>query len=122
MTVTKEQVIEYLDGLSTYEIMQLIGGLQDTTGIKPAAVVRPGPGPKKEEPVEEQIEFDVKLVSFADKKMQVIKEVRSQTGLGLKEAKELVESLGVIREALDKEEAETLAKAIREAGGEVELK
>jgi large subunit ribosomal protein L7/L12 len=121
MTITKEQAIEYLDGLSTYEIMSLIGGLQDTTGIKPPVAIQQGP-PPKQEVVEEQTEFDVKLVSFADKKMAVIKEVRSQTGLGLKEAKELVESLGVIREAVIKEQAEELAKAIREAGGEVELK
>lgn len=120
--ISKAEVIDYLETLSSYELTGLIKELQEKSGIKPAVVVQQGPTPQKEEPVEEQTEFDVVLISFADKKMAVIKVVRAETGLGLKEAKELVEGLGVIREAIGKEQAEELARAIREAGGEVELK
>jgi large subunit ribosomal protein L7/L12 len=100
-----------------------MGDLQEKTGIRPPVAVQP-PGPKQQQqvPEEEPTEFDVKLVSYADQKMAVIKEVRTQTGLGLKESKELVEGLGMIREAINKEAADELAKAIRAAGGEVEVK
>lgn len=119
---TKEQVIEYLDQCSAHELVQIMDDFREVTGIEMPLALPQGPPPPKEEAEPEQTEFDVKLVSFGDKKMAVIKEVRAQTGLGLKEAKELVEGLGVIREAVGKEQAEELAKIITAAGGEVELK
>jgi large subunit ribosomal protein L7/L12 len=82
-----------------------------------------GPAGGAAEEAEEKTEFDVVLKSGGDKKIQVIKAVREATGLGLKEAKEMVDGApGTIKEALPKEEAEALAEKIKEAGGEVELK
>ncbi len=100
--------------------------LKNEYGIEPAAggaVVMAGGGGGGEEAAEEQTEFDVVLKAPGDKKIQVIKAVREATGLGLKEAKELVDNApNAVKEKMPKEEAEALAEKLKEAGGEVELK
>ena len=116
-----------LVGLTLKEAVELGDYLKETYNIEPAAggavmMAGPGGGGAAEE-AEEKTEFDVVLKAAGDKKIQVIKAVREATGLGLKEAKELVDGApGTIKEALPKEEAEALATKIKEAGGEVELK
>ncbi len=114
-------------GLTLKEAVELGDYLKDEYGIEPAAgaaVIQPGPGsggPAEE--VEEQTEFDVILKAPGDQKIKVIKAVREATGLGLKEAKEVVDGAPkAVKEGIPKEEAEALAEKIKEAGGEVELK
>lgn len=115
-----------LVGLTLKEAVELGDYLKETYNIEPAAggaVMMAGPAGGAAEEVEEKSEFDVVLKSAGDKKIQVIKAVREATGLGLKEAKEMVDGApATIKEALGKEEAEALAAKIKEAGGEVELK
>ena len=115
-------------GLTLLEAVELKNILKDEYGIEPAAggaVMMAGPasGADSGAAAEEQTEFDVILKSFGDKKINVIKEVRGITGLGLKEAKDLVEAGGkAVKEGVSKEEAETLKKKLEEAGAEVEVK
>ncbi|MEM7627178.1 MAG: 50S ribosomal protein L7/L12 [Planctomycetota bacterium] len=116
-----------LVGLTLKDAVELADYLKETYNIEPAAggavMVAGGGGAGGGEEAEEKTEFDVILKSGGDKKIQVIKAVREATGLGLKEAKELVDGApGTIKEALPKDEAEALAEKIKEAGGEVELK
>jgi large subunit ribosomal protein L7/L12 len=114
--------------LTLLEAVELKNILKDEYGIEPAAggaVMMAGPvaGADGGSSGEEQTEFDVILKSFGDKKINVIKEVRGITGLGLKEAKDLVEAGGkAVKEGVSKEEAETLKKQLEEAGAEVEVK
>jgi large subunit ribosomal protein L7/L12 len=115
-------------GLTLLEAVELKTILKDEYGIEPAAggaVVMAGPasGADGAAAAEEKTEFDVILKSFGDKKINVIKEVRGITGLGLKEAKDLVEAGGkAVKEGVSKEESETLKKQLEEAGAEVEIK
>jgi large subunit ribosomal protein L7/L12 len=121
---------DQIAGLSLKQAVDLTEYMKEAYGIEPAAgggavMMAPGggggEGPAEEE-AEEQTEFDVILKGSGDKKIQVIKVVREATGLGLKEAKELVDNPGKpIKEGLPKEEADALAEKIKEAGGEVEL-
>lgn len=124
--VTKEQVVEFLSNLSVMEISELVTELEDKWGVEASAAVAVAAGPAAAgggAAAEEQTEFDVVMTSFGDKKIQVIKAVRSETGLGLKEAKELVESApATVKEALSKEDAEKVKEALEEAGASVELK
>ena len=118
---------EQIVGLTLLEAQELKTILKDEYGIEPAAggaVMMAGPaGDAGGEAAEEQTEFDVILKSAGDKKINVIKEVRGITGLGLKEAKELVEAGGkAIKEGVAKDEAEEIKKKLEEAGAEVELK
>ncbi|EPX86856.1 50S ribosomal protein L7/L12 [Salipiger mucosus] len=118
---------EQIVGLTLLEAQELKTILKDEYGIEPAAggaVMMAGPaGDAGGEAAEEQTEFDVILKSAGDKKINVIKEVRGITGLGLKEAKELVEAGGKpVKEGVDKAEAEEIKKKLEEAGAEVELK
>ena len=114
--------------LTLLEAVELKNILKDEYGIEPAAggaVMMAGPvaGADGGSTGEEQTEFDVILKSFGDKKINVIKEVRGITGLGLKEAKDLVEAGGkAVKEGVSKEEAESLKKQLEEAGAEVEVK
>jgi len=114
-----------LVGLTLKEAVELGDYLKETYNIEPAAggaVMMAGPAAAAEE-VEEKTEFDVVLKAAGDQKIKVIKAVREATGLGLKEAKELVDGApATVKEALPKDEAEKLAAAIKEAGGDVELK
>lgn len=119
---------EQIVGLTLLEAQELKTILKDEYGIEPAAggaVMMAGPadGGAAGEAAEEQTEFDVILKAAGDKKINVIKEVRGITGLGLKEAKELVEAGGkAVKEGVAKEEAEEIKKKLEEAGAEVELK
>ena len=121
-----KELAEQLVNLTIKEASELAALLEDEYGIKPAAaavaVAAGGPGGDGAPAAEEKTEFDVVLTSFGEKKIAVIKEVRAMTGLGLKEAKEVVESLGAIKEGVSKEEAEEVQGKIEAAGGSVELK
>jgi len=123
--ITKEDVIEWLSGQSVLEIAGLVKDLEEKWGVSaaaPVAVAAAGPAEAAAE-VEEQTEFDVILKSFGSNKIAVIKEVRSITGLGLKEAKDLVEGAPkAIKEATTKDDAEDLKKKLEAAGAEVEIK
>lgn len=124
--ITKEQVIEYLSNLNIMELMALKSELEETWGVDASAAVAvaAAPGGAAAGPVaEEQTEFDVILEGFGDKKIGVIKVVRQITGIGLKEAKELVEGVPKpIKEGCDKEEAEKIKAQLEEAGATVALK
>lgn len=123
--VTREQVVDFLSNLPVMQMAELIGELEDKWGVKaaPAAVaVAAGPGVEAAV-VEEKTEFDVILADVGGKKIQVIKAVREITGLGLKEAKELVESAPKsVKEQVSKDEADEVKKKLEEAGASVELK
>ena len=121
-----KKLAEELVGLTLLEAAELKNILKDEYGIEPAAgavAVAAAPGAGGGEAAEEKTEFDVILVEAGDKKINVIKEVRAITGLGLKEAKELVEAGGKpVKEGAAKAEAEELKKKLEEAGAKVELK
>ena len=119
-----EKLAEDLVGLTLLEANELKNLLKDNYGIEPAAgAVAVAAGPAVAVAVEEQTEFDVILKSYGEKKINVIKEVRALTGLGLKEAKDLVEAGGkAVKEGVSKDEAEAVKKKLEEAGAEVELK
>lgn len=124
-----KKLAEEIVGLTLLEAVELKNILKDEYGIEPAAgaaVAMAGPvagGEGDAASSEEKSEFDIILKSHGDKKINVIKEVRAITGLGLKEAKDLVEAGGkAVKEGASKEEAETIKKQLEEAGAEVELK
>lgn len=124
-----EQLVEQLSALSVLEAAQLSKMLEEKWGVSaaaPVAMAMPaggGAAAAAAEPEEEKTEFDVVLVAIGDKKINVIKEVRSVTGLGLKEAKDLVEGAPkTVKEAVKKEEAEQIKKKLEEAGATVEVK
>ncbi len=120
-----EEIFTQINELKPMEIAELIKRMEDEWGVSaaPAAVAVAAPGAAGAEAEAEQTEFDVILTSYGEKKIQVIKEVRALTGLGLKEAKDLVESAPkAIKEAVDKDEAEKVKDKIEAAGGQVEVK
>jgi large subunit ribosomal protein L7/L12 len=123
-----KKLAEEIVNLTLLQAVELKNILKDEYGIEPAAggaVMMAGPvgGAAPAEAVEEKTEFDVVLVDAGDKKINVIKEVRAITGLGLKEAKDLVEAGGkTVKEQVNKDEAEKLKKQLEEAGAKVELK
>jgi large subunit ribosomal protein L7/L12 len=122
-----EQLAEQIVGLTLLEASQLKDLLKDKYGIEPAAggaVMMAGPAAAAAAPAEEEkTEFDVILLEAGDKKINVIKEVRAITALGLKEAKDLVEAGGkAVKEAVSKDEAETIKKKLEEVGAKVELR
>ena len=125
--ITKDQVIEFISNMSVLEMSELVKEMEDKFGVSAAAVavaapVASGTGDAAA-PAEEKTEFDVILTSIGEKKINVIKEVRGITGLGLKEAKEAVESAPKsIKEGVSKEEAEEVKNKLEEAGASVELK
>ncbi len=124
--ITKEQVVDYLSALPVMEIANLVKELETKWGVSAAPVAiagGAGGGAAAAAEVEEQTEFDVILTGDGGKKINVIKEVRAITGLGLGEAKALVEAAPKpIKEGVNKDEAEKIKKQIEEAGGTVELK
>jgi large subunit ribosomal protein L7/L12 len=125
---TKDEILESIENMSVLELSELVKALEDRFGVSaaafaaaPAAAAPGGDGAAAVE--EEQTEFDVVLQSAGDKKIQVIKEVRAATGLGLKEAKALVdEAPNPVKEALSREDADALRAKLEEAGATVELK
>ena len=126
MAATKEDVVSFIDNMTVLEMSEFVKELEEKYGVTAAApalaVAAPAAG-GGEAAVEEKTEFDVILAAAGDKKIQVIKEVRTITGLGLKDAKDLVESAPkAIKEGVKKEEAEEIKKKVEEAGGTVEIK
>ena len=124
MAVTKEDVLEYIAGLSVLELSELVKEFEEKFGVsaQPVAVAGVAAGGEAAA-AEEKTEFDVVLTGAGAKKINVIKAVRALTGLGLKEAKEAVESVpSTIKEGVDKETAEEAKKQLEEAGATVELK
>ena len=122
---TKEEVIDFIANMTVLELSELVKELEDKFGVSAAAPVAmmAGPGPDAGPAVEEQTEFDVVLLAPGDKKIQVIKEVRAITGLGLKEAKALVDAPpAAVKEGIAKEDAEKVKAQLEEAGAQVELK
>ena len=126
MAVTKEEVLDYIDNMTVLELSELVKELEEKFGVSAAAPMVAMPavgGTAVEEAPAEKTEFDVVLIGAGDKKIQVIKEVRSITGLGLKEAKALVdEAPKPVKEAITKEEAETVKSQLEEVGAQVEVK
>ncbi len=123
--VTKEQVVEFIESMSVLDLAELVKELEEKFGVSAAApmAVAVGPAAGAGAAVEEKDEFDVVLTGPGEKKINVIKAVRAITGLGLKEAKELVDGAPRnVKEALPKAEAEELKKQLEEAGASVELK
>ena len=122
--MTKEEIIKAIEEMSVAELAELVKELEERFGVSAAATV-PGAGGAPAE-AEEKTEFDVILKEFGQKKVQVIKVVREITGLGLKEAKDLVEKAGtpdaVVKSGVSKEEAEEIKKKLEEAGATVEVK
>ncbi len=126
MAIVTEDFIKQIDEMTVLELNGLVKALESHYGVSAAAAavaVPAGGGAAAAAPVEEQTEFDVVLKSAGDKKINVIKAVREVTSLGLKEAKDLVESApATVKEAVSKEEAESIKKKFEEAGATVELK
>lgn len=123
--MANEKVTKFIDeikGLSVLELNELVKALEEEFGVTAAAAVVAGPAGAAEE-VEEQTEFNVNLLSPGASKIGVIKVVREITGLGLKDAKDLVDNAPKpVKEAVSKEEAETIATKLKDAGAEVEIK
>ena len=121
-----EQFISYIEGLTVLEVSKLVKALEERLGVSaaaPVAVAAAGPAAAAAAPVEEKTEFDVILVDAGANKINVIKEVRTITGLGLKEAKDLVtEAPKPVKTAVSKEEAQQIKAKLEEAGAKVEVK
>ena len=116
-------LVEEVKGLSVLELAELVHALEETFGVSAAAAAVAGPAAGAAAEVEEKTEFDVILKAAGASKLNLIKVVRAATGLGLKEAKELVDNAPKpIKEAISKEDAEKLANDLKEAGAEVEVK
>ncbi|VTM24382.1 L8 [Stutzerimonas stutzeri] len=123
MSLTNEQIIEAIASKTVTEIVELIAAMEEKFGVSAAAAVAAAPAAGGAAAAEEKTEFDVVLKSSGANKVAVIKAVRGATGLGLKEAKDLVESAPAnLKEGVSKEEAEALKKELEEAGAEVEIK
>ncbi|MEO2065791.1 MAG: 50S ribosomal protein L7/L12 [Desulfurobacteriaceae bacterium] len=125
--MTKEQIIEAIKNMTVLELVDLINAIKEEFGVSDMPVVTAGavaaPGAAGGAAAEEKTEFDVILKSPGAKKINVIKVVREITGLGLKEAKELVDNAPKpVKEGVSKEEAEEIKKKLEEAGAEVEIK
>jgi len=126
-TLTKDQLIEAIKSMTVLELSEMVKALEEEFGVSaaaPVAVAAAGPAAgAPAEAAEEQTQFDVVLTAFGDQKIQVIKVVRSLTGLGLKEAKDVVEGVpSAIKEGVTKDEAEEAKKQLEEAGASVEIK
>ena len=126
--ITKEDVVEFIANMSVLDLSELVKEMEEKFGVSaaaPVAMMAAGPANAAGggEAEEEQTEFDVILTAFGDKKIQVIKEVRAITGLGLKDAKELVDGAPKpVKEGVPKDEAEKIKAQLEEAGAQVEVK
>ena len=125
MAVSQEEILETISSMSVMEVVDLISAMEEKFGVSAAAAVAvaaPAAGGEAAA-VEEKDEFDVVMSSFGENKVAVIKAVRGITGLGLKEAKDMVEGVpATVKEAASKDEAEAIKKQLTEAGATVELK
>ena len=125
MAIAAEELISQIDEMSVLELNGLVKALEEHYGVSAAAAAVPvaAAGGGEAAAAEEKTEFNVELTSFGDKKINVIKVVREVTSLGLKEAKDLVESAPVlVKEGVDKEEAESVKTKLEEAGAQTEIK
>ncbi len=127
MAIATQEFIQQIDSLTVLELNNLVKALEDHYGVSAAAAAAPaaaaGAGGAAAAPVEEKTEFDVVLKAAGEKKINVIKAVREVTSLGLKEAKDLVESApATVKEAVSKDEAAAIKKKFEEAGATVEIK
>lgn len=126
MALTKEEVVEFLSNMPVIELAEMITTLEQKWGVSAAAAVAvaaPAAGGAAAAPAEEKTEFSVILASVGANKINVIKEVRTVTGLGLKDAKDLVEGAPkVVKEGVSKEDAEKIKAALEKAGAKVEIK
>jgi large subunit ribosomal protein L7/L12 len=122
--ITKEDVIEFISNMSVLELSELVKEMEDKFGVSAAPVAVAAASADSAAPAAvEKTEFDVILIGFGDKKIQVIKEIRAITGLGLKEAKDLVEGVPApVKEGITKEDAEKIKGQLEEAGAQVEIK
>src|SRR3954447_6608401 len=118
-----QKIVDDLSGLTVLEAAELAKLLEEKWGVSAAAAVAVAAAPAAAAAVEEKTEFTVMLTSFGDKKIEVIKEVRAATGLGLKEAKDLVEAAPkAVKEGIPKDEAEKIKAALEKVGAKIELK
>jgi len=126
MSLSKDDILNAIAEMSVMDVVELVEAMEEKFGVSaaaPVAVAGAAPAAGGGEAAAEKDEFDVVLTAAGDKKINVIKEVRAITGLGLKEAKELVEAGGkAVKEQVSKDEAEAIKKQLEEAGAEVELK
>jgi large subunit ribosomal protein L7/L12 len=127
MAFDKTAMVEQLSGLTVLELVELVDALKETWGVEAAAAMPAGmmmaaAGGAPAAAAEEQTEFTVSIKSAGDKKLQVIKEVRAITSLGLKEAKDLVEGGGVVKESISKDEADEIRTKLEAAGAVIEVK
>jgi len=127
MAFDKTAMVEQLSGLTVLELVELVDALKETWGVEAAAAMPAGmmmaaAGAPAAAAEEEQTEFTVSIKSAGDKKLQVIKEVRAITSLGLKEAKDLVEGGGVVKESISKDEADEIRGKLEAAGAVIEVK
>jgi large subunit ribosomal protein L7/L12 len=124
MAVSKEDILDTISNMSVMEVVDLISAMEEKFGVSAAAPVAVAAGPAAAgEAAAEQTEFDVVMSSFGGNKVAVIKAVRAITGLGLKEAKTMVESApAAVKEGVSKDEAEDVKKQLEEAGASVEVK
>ncbi|OBS07845.1 50S ribosomal protein L7/L12 [Acidihalobacter prosperus] len=125
MAVSKEDILETISNMTVMEVVDLISAMEEKFGVSAAAAVAAAPaaGGGEAAAAEEKTEFDVVMSSFGSNKVGVIKVVRAITGLGLKEAKDMVEGApSTVKEGASKDEAESIKKQLEEAGATVELK
>ncbi|HEX5756511.1 MAG TPA: 50S ribosomal protein L7/L12 [Arenimonas sp.] len=123
MSLSNEQIVDAIAGKTLMEVMELVKAIEDKFGVTAAAPVMMAAGPAAAAaPAEEQTEFTVVLKSAGDKKVEVIKVVRAITGLGLKEAKDLTEAGGTVKEGVSKDDAAKFKKDLEAAGATVEVK
>ncbi|MFA5529654.1 MAG: 50S ribosomal protein L7/L12 [Thiohalomonadaceae bacterium] len=124
MAVSKEEILDTISNMTVMEVVELIEAMEEKFGVSAAAAVAvAAPAAAAAAPAEEQTEFNVILAATGDKKVEVIKVVRAATGLGLKEAKDLVEGAPkAVKEGISKADAEALKKQLEDAGAKVELK
>ena len=123
MSLTNEQIVEAIAGKTLMEVMELVKAIEEKFGVSAAAPVAVAAGPAAAAaPVEEQTEFTVVLKAAGEKKVEVIKAVRAITGLGLKEAKDLTEAGGTVKEGVSKDDAAKFKKDLEAAGATVEVK
>jgi large subunit ribosomal protein L7/L12 len=124
--INKQDVIDYISNMTVLELSEFVKELEQKFGVTaaaPVAMMAAAPAAQAAEAAQEKTEFDVVLLSSGDKKIQVIKEVRAITSLGLKEAKALVDGTpGKVKEGVSKEEAEKIKKQLEDAGATVEIK
>ena len=122
MSLTNEQIVDAIAAKSLMEVMELVKAIEEKFGVSAAAPVMAVAAAGPVAAVEEQTEFNVILKTAGDKKVEVIKAVRAITGLGLKEAKDLTEAGGTVKEGVSKEDAEKMKKDLEAAGATVEVK